>query len=215
MGGTMEHQTDDLGEFGRRLASLERDVTELKGRLGLPTSNESQAWVGHTTRVQDMDAPTAREQLQAVLPALQALARERNERLQFVAFADSQTASGGGPNASRALARDDLVPPLATLAAAVGNPTRAKLLQLLVLKEECSVTELSEGSGATGGNLYQHLNELHGANLLHQPARGRYRLTANGRFTVEMLFWCALQVRRTLPPEFGQSGWFDPQDSKT
>jgi DNA-binding transcriptional ArsR family regulator len=211
----MENQSDDQVEFQRRLASLEREVTELKSRLGMQKLDESNAWVGRIEKVKEMDAPTARDHLQAVLPALQALARERNERLHFVAFADSQTASGGGPDASRAFARDELVQPLASLAAAVGHPTRAKLLQMLLLREECTVTELSEVSGATGGNLYQHLNELHGANLIHQPGRGRYRLTANGQFTVEMLFWCAVQVRRTLPPEFGQSGWFDTEVPKT
>ena len=211
----MENQRDDQVEFRRRLESLEREVTELKGILGRQKRNESHTWVGRIEQVKEVDAQTAMEQLQAVLPALQALARERNERLHFVAFANSQTASGGGPSPSRAFARDELVQPLASLAAAVGNPTRAKLLQLLLLKEECSVAELSEVSGATGGNLYQHLNELHGANLIYQPGRGRYRLTANGQFTVEMLFWCAVQVRRTLPPEIGQSGWFDTQDPKT
>lgn len=211
----MENQRDDQLEFRRRLESLEREVTELKGRLGMHKLNESNAWVGRSERVKEMDAQTARDQLQAVLPALQALARERNERLHFVAFADSQTASGGGPSPSWAFARDELVQPLASLAAAVGNPTRAKLLQMLLLREECTVTELSEVSGATGGNLYQHLNELHGANLIYQPGRGRYRLTANGQFTVEMLFWCAVQVRSNLPPEFGQSAWFDMEDPKT
>lgn len=211
----MENQRNDQVEFRRRLESLEREVTELKEILGRQKRNESHAWVGRIEQVKEVDTQTAMDQLQAVLPALQALAQERNERLHFVAFADSQTASGGGPSPSRTFARDELVQPLASLAAAVGNHTRAKLLQLLLLKEECTAAELSEVSGATGGNFYQHLNELHGANLIYQPGRGRYRLTANGQFTVEMLFWCAVQVRRTLSPEFRQSGWFDPQDPKS
>lgn len=204
----MESQSDDHIEFRRRLESLEQEVIGLKGMLGMQQPNEQNTWVGQVEKVEEMDVQTARAHLQDMLPALQALARERNERLHFVAFADSQTASGGGPGPSRAFARDELVQPLASLAAAAGNPTRAKLLQMLLLRGECTVTELSEVSGATGGNLYQHLNELHGANLIYQPGRGRYRLTANGQFTVEMLFWCAVQVRRNLPPEFGQSGWF-------
>ncbi len=212
----MESQSDDQAEFRHRLESLEQEVIELKGMLGMQQSKEQGTWVvGRVEKVEEMDVQTARTHLQDMLPALQALARERDERLHFVAFADSQTASGGGPTPSRAFARDEMVQPLASLAAAVGNPTRAKLLQMLLLREECTVTELSETSGATGGNLYQHLNELHGANLIYQPGRGRYRLTANGQFTVEMLFWCAVQVRRNLPPEFGQSGWFDTQDHKS
>ena len=212
----MESQSDDQAEFRHRLESLEQEVIELKGMLGMQQSKEQGTWVvGRVEKVEEMDVQTARTHLQDMLPALQALARERDERLHFVAFADSQTASGGGPSPSRAFARDEMVQPLASLAAAVGNPTRAKLLQMLLLREECTVTELSETSGATGGNLYQHLNELHGANLIYQPGRGRYRLTANGQFTVEMLFWCAVQVRRNLPPEFGQSGWFDTQDHKS
>ncbi len=212
----MESQSDDQAEFRHRLESLEQEVIELKGMLGMQQSKEQGTWVvGRVEKVEEMDVQTARTHLQDMLPALQALARERNERLHFVAFADSQTASGGGPSPSRAFARDEMVQPLASLAAAVGNPTRAKLLQMLLLREECTVSELSETSGATGGNLYQHLNELHGANLIYQPGRGRYRLTANGQFTVEMLFWCAVQVRRNLPPEFGQSGWFDTQDHKS
>ena len=212
----MESQSDDQAEFRHRLESLEQEVIELKGMLGMQQSKEQGTWVvGRVEKVEEMDVQTARTHLQDMLPALQALARERNERLHFVAFADSQTASGGGPSPSRAFARDEMVQPLASLAAAVGNPTRAKLLQMLLLREECTVAELSETSGATGGNLYQHLNELHGANLIYQPGRGRYRLTANGQFTVEMLFWCAVQVRRNLPPEFGQSGWFDTQDHKS
>jgi DNA-binding transcriptional ArsR family regulator len=211
----MESQSDDQAEFRHRLESLEQEVIELKRTLGLQQSKEQDIWVGRVEKVEEMDVQTARTHLQDTLPALQALARERNERLHFVAFADSQTASGGGPSPSRAFARDELVQPLASLAAAAGNPTRAKLLQMLLLRGECTVTELSEVSGATGGNLYQHLNELHGANLIYQPGRGRYRLTANGQFTVEMLFWCAVQVRRSLPPEFAQSGWFDTQDHKS
>ena len=212
----MESQSDDQAEFRHRLESLEQEVIELKGMLGMQQSKEQGTWVvGRVEKVEEMDVQTARTHLQDMLPALQALARERDERLHFVAFADSQTASGGGPSPSRAFARDEMVQPLASLAAAVGNPTRAKLLQMLLLREECTVSELSETRGATGGNLYQHLNELHGANLIYQPGRGRYRLTANGQFTVEMLFWCAVQVRRNLPPEFGQSGWFDTQDHKS
>src|SRR5258706_184983 len=212
----MESQSDDQAEFRHRLESLEQEVIELKGMLGMQQSKEQGTWVvGRVEKVEEMDVQTARTHLQDMLPALQALARERNERLHFVAFADSQTASGGGPSFSRAFARDEMVQFFASLVAVVGNPTRAKLLQMLLLREECTVSELSETSGATGGNLYQYLNELHGVNLIYQPGRGRYRLTANGQFTVEMLFWCAVQVRRNLSLEFGQSGWFDTQDHKS
>ena len=70
---------DDLGEVRRRLANLERDVTELKGKLGMPTRNESQTWVSRTTQVPDMDAATAREHLPSRLTSFTG-ARTRAQR---------------------------------------------------------------------------------------------------------------------------------------
>ena len=55
------------------------------------------------------------------------------------------------------------------------------------------------------------LNELHAANLIYQPGRGRYRLTANGQHAADVLFWAALQVRRALAPQIGQGDWFEPE----
>ena len=98
----MESQRDNQGEFGRRLEHLEQEVAELKERLGIQKGKDSPTWIAHIEQVEEMDVQAARDHLQKVLPALQALARERNERLHFVAFADSKIASGGGPSSSRA-----------------------------------------------------------------------------------------------------------------
>jgi hypothetical protein len=123
------------------------------------------------------------------LRALASLAHARQERLLFVGYADTQTAFHAGIIRGRSLASDQLIMPLAVLCAACGNPHRVKLLQILYLRDECSKAELSLASGTVGGNLYQHLGELHRADLLVQPRRGQYRLSARGRFLVELLFW--------------------------
>jgi hypothetical protein len=137
----------------------------------------------------------------------------RNERRILVAYADSQTACADWPITTSVLMRDQNVQPLATLGAACGNPTRAKVLQMLYVRGECSKTELSEASGAVGGNLYQHLGELHRVQLLAQPRRGVYRPSAQGRCIVELLFWCADQGHRMERERSDQDGWFDQEEA--
>jgi hypothetical protein len=68
---------------------------------------------------------------------------------------------------------------------------------------------LTAVAGVEPAELQVVLNQLHEANLLCQPEPIRYRLTANGEHAVGMLFWAALQVRRTLPAQLNQGGWFD------
>jgi len=101
---------------------------------------------------------------------------------------------------------------LATLYAACGNPTRIRLLQTLYMREECTKKELSEASGASGGNLYQQLGELHHIHLITQPQRGHYRLTDQGRSIVEVLFWCAGRLHRSQIRETDQASWFDLEE---
>jgi len=69
--------------------------------------------------------------------------------------------------------------------------------------------ELTTATASDDVEVKRLLNELHAANLVYQPERGRYRLTSNGEHAVGMLFWAALQVRRPLPAQFNQWGWFD------
>ncbi len=80
------------------------------------------------------------------------------------------------------------------------------------MREECTKMELSQVSGASGGNLYQQLGELYRVHLLTQPQRGHYRLTTQGRSLVEVLFWCADRLHKSPVQESGQTGWFDQEE---
>lgn len=214
----MDSPQDDLALLRHRLDLLEQEVRELKmtGLEEVPVGSESQKsqessilpvrgsgdpLVVHASQVKrrkiaDAKALGYKALIQQVLPALLTITKAnnesigRNEHLMLVAFTDGQTAEASWPVTTSLLMRDQNVEPLATLCAACGNPTRAKLLQILCVRGECSKTELSEASGAVGGNLYQHLGELYRVQLLAQPRRGVYQLTARGRYIVELLFWC-------------------------
>ncbi len=202
----MDNQGQDVADLRRRLESIEQQVAKLQ-----PASSWGAApgWVKTTGRVKAMESSAAMTHLHEVLDALHAVAKTANERLLFVASADAQTGSGGGPCAVRRTADDDeTAHALVRVGSAVSNPLRVKLLQALVLHDERTTADLAAACGTSGGNLYQHLGELHAANLIYQPGRGRYRLTANGQHAADVLFWAALQVRRSLPPEVGHGGWF-------
>ncbi len=202
----MASKDHDTADLRRRLENVERHVTALQ--RALPSGTMS-GWVSAPRPVTVMEPAVALAHLQEVLDALQTVAKTANDRLLFVASADAQTGSGGGPSPVRRTADDDeTVQSLIRVGTAVSNPLRVKLLQALVLHDERTTADLAAACGTSGGNLYQHLNELHAANLIHQPGRGRYRLTANGQHAADVLFWAALQVRRSMPPEIGQGGWF-------
>ena len=235
----MDSPQDDLAVLHRRLDLLEQEVRALQmtGLDEIPVGSESQnsqersnlpvrragdPIVVHAGQVKrrtlaDAKALLHKALVQHTLPALLARAQAnnesigRNERRMLVAFADSQTAYADWPITTSLLMRDQNVQPLATLCAACGNPTRAKLLQILCTRGECSKTELSEASGAVGGNLYQHLGELYRVQLLTQPRRGVYQLTARGRRIVELLFWCADQEHHTEREGSDPDGWFDQE----
>jgi len=204
----MADPVDDIADLRRRLERVEQHMA--MGQA-VASSGPSSGWVGTTRPVKAMDPAAAMTHLHDALDALQAVAKTANDRLIFVASADAQTGSGGGPSPVRRTADDDeTVRSLVRVGAAVSNALRVKLLQALVLHGERSTADLAAACGTSGGNLYQHLNELHAANLIYQPGRGRYRLTANGQPAVDVLFWAALQVRRALPPEIGGGSWFEP-----
>ena len=209
----MDNQDQDAADLRRRLERVEQQVAALQSAL---PSGAASGWTSTTRRVAAMEPSAALAHLHDVLNALQAVAKTTNDRLLFVASADAQTGSGGGPCSVRRTADDDeTAGALGRVGTAVSNPLRVKLLQALVLYDERATADLAAACGTSGGNLYQHLNELHAANLIYQPGRGRYRLTANGQHAADVLFWAALQVRRSLPPAIGQGDWFpqDPQDT--
>lgn len=202
----MDREDGDVADLRRRLESVEQQVSKLQSAS---SSGSAPGWVKTTGRVKVMEPSTATTHLHDALDALQAVAKTANDRLLFVASADAQTGSSGGPCSVRRTAGDDeTAQALVRVGAAVSNPLRVKLLQSLVLHNERTTADLAVACGTSGGNLYQHLNELHAANLIYQPGRGRYRLTANGQHAADVLFWVALQVRRSLPPAIGQGGWF-------
>ncbi len=204
----MSDRGDDIADLRRRLERIEQQIG-----MGQPVAPSGVApdWAGTIGRVKKMEPPAAMDYLQGVLGALQSIAKMGNDRLLFVASADARTGSGGGPSpVGRTADDEETARSLVRVGTAVGNPLRVKLLQALVLHEERSTADLAAACGTSGGNLYQHLNELHAANLIYQPGRGRYRLTANGQHAADVLFWAALQVRRGLPPEIGQGNWFEP-----
>lgn len=200
-----DHQ---LTEFTRRLEAVERALVHLQGTQD---TGGHKGWSAKTEATRHFESSEALAHLQQVLPALAALARERNDRLLFVAAADPQTGGSGGPSSVRRLAAgEESVRSAAHLASAVSNPLRARMLRDLLIEGERTTAELAAGSGASGGSLHQHLNELHGANLIYQPARGRYRLTANGQYAAEMFFHAAREVRRASPlPD--QGSWFEEE----
>ncbi len=204
----MGDPVDEIADLRRRLERVEQQIG--MGQPATPSGTAS-GWVGTTSRVKKMEASAAMAHLQGVLDALQSMAKMADDRLLFIASADAQTGSSGGPSPVRRTADDDeTARSLVRVGTAISNGLRVKLLQALVLHGERSTADLAAACGTSGGNLYQHLNELHAANLIYQPGRGRYRLTANGQHAADVLFWAALQVRRALPPEIGGGTWFEP-----
>lgn len=188
---------ESVTDLRRRVKNIERTLAEIlerpvSGRAngdGAPGSVVDQGGGGaHPPALDAVSLPD-------VLPALHDAARARGERLLLVAFAEPEAASGGNTTPVLSLADDENLRPLTTLCAAASNPIRARILQTLLLHGEGTTTALGAASGTGGGNLYQHLNELQGANLIYQPGRGRYSLTLTGRQAVELLFWCARQAR--------------------
>jgi len=209
----MDNQGQDAADLRQRLERVEQQVAKLHA---MASSGSAPGWVKTTGRVKVMEPSVAMAHLHDVLDALQAVAKAANDRLLLVASADAQTGSGGGPDSIRRTAGDDeTAQSLVRVGTAVSNPLRVKLLQALVLHDERTTADLAAACGTSGGNLYQHLNELHAANLIYQPGRGRYRLTANGQHAADVLFWAALQVRRSLPPAIGQGGWFQQETQDT
>jgi DNA-binding transcriptional ArsR family regulator len=194
----LEHEVLALKEAQQKQQEQNIPVETIQPTIDLhsPASNDYAWFVSDSKRIKKMSLRDAKRVLvHDGLRALTTAAHEMKERLLFVAFADTQTAFKDGAIRTRSLVTEQNVPLVATLGSACGNPTRARMLQYIYEQEECTKTELSTASGAVGGNLYQHLNELHRAHLLTQPRRGIYRLTPQGRNIVEVLFWSAIQTR--------------------
>ena len=188
---------DGMGELKERLAALEEQMAGItQAWQGLADLKPGATLVvGESWATAQPETPEATQLLRDFLPALSQMAQTANQPLLFVATADGQQSAGGSPIPFASLAVEENVRPLADLGAALGNLSRVKMLQALLTQEECSTVALAEASGASGGNLYQHLSELHTANLVFQPSRGRYRLTPTGGWIVAMLFYCGFQVR--------------------
>lgn len=197
---------EELQTLRQRVDRLEQDLAALQG------TPPPRGWTKQVQSVPTLDLATAEDLLQGVLPALLTIAQARQEAQLFVAFAEQDTASGGGPSPIRGHLRDEHLEPLTRLGTAVSNGSRAKLLQVLRLQGESTTAALASASSLAGGNLYQQLNELHAANLIFQPQRGKYRLTPSGRFAVDLLFYAALQVRGGPAQVQGQGTWFAPAD---
>lgn len=191
-----------------------RDEPEALGRGAAPPPAPEGQWRSEIVHAAPMDPACAMELLKSAMQAVQSIARDRGKRVLFVATGDPRGGGAGGPDSVRGMASDEeTAEHLARLASAVGSPEVVKLLQALVLAEERTTAELADAGGATGADLARHLDALHEAHLIYQPGRGRYRLTASGRYAAEMLFWSALQVRRSLPSWTGQGGWYGADDS--
>jgi hypothetical protein len=205
----MATSDENLQTLRQRVERLEQELAAVQGKPAPP-----QSWTTRIQFVPTLDLATAQELLQGVLPALLTIAKARQEAQLFVAFAEQETASGGGPEPIRWQFGDAHLEPLTRLGTAVSNASRVKLLQVLRREGESTTAALGAASGLAGGNLYQQLNELHAANLLFQPQRGKYRLTPSGRFAVDLLFYAALQVRGGPAQEQGQGKWYATTDQE-
>ena len=175
------------------------EIADLKDRVAtLEQRLESVAWLWQNSDSEDTNPATSNRSvtepavekiLKDLLPALGGLAASRDERLLIVAHAGPHGAEGGNPLSVTSLANEESVRSLAGLGSAIGHISRVKMLQALLTQQECTTTVLAEVSGASGGNLYQHLNELDTAKLVFQPSRGHYRLTPTGESAVALLFY--------------------------
>jgi hypothetical protein len=147
---------------------------------------------------------------QAAVVATRAIAQRHGDRMIFVGWAAGDGTGGfGGPDSPRRIAEDaETSDHLIRLATNVASQAAVTILQSLLTGDQ-SREALASVAGVESTELQHVLSGLHEVNLLYQPERGHYRLTANGEHAVGMLFWAALQVRRPLPAQLNQGGWFD------
>jgi hypothetical protein len=147
---------------------------------------------------------------QAAVAAARAIARLHGDRMVFVGWAaENGTGGFGGPDSPRRIADDaETSGHLIRLATNIASQAAVTILRSLLSGDQ-SREALASIAGVEGTELQRVLNGLHKVNLLYQPERGHYRLTANGEHAVGILFWAALQVRRPLPAQLNQRGWFD------
>jgi DNA-binding transcriptional ArsR family regulator len=197
----------ELGEVKAKLEQLQNELNSIKELLEPVVKNQ---WSNLTQNNppgtgQMFDPAAAEATFRQALITLRTIALLRNERFIFVAAADSQNVTTSGPQPVQTLLTEEVKPLLAKLGAALSNPTRLKMLFVLLSQEECTTSLLAETSGVSGGNLYQQLNELYSANLIFQPSRGRYRLSEIGRLIVEVLSWGVLNIGKSG----SQPGWFE------
>lgn len=197
----------ELGEVKAKLRHFEDELSTMKELLQHVVERQgANPSMGNTPGTNQIFDPTAAEAaFRQTLITLRSIAVLRNERFIFIATADPQNVTTSGPQAVQALLTEEIKPLLAKLGAALSNPTRLKMLFVLMLQEECTTGLLAETSGVSGGNLFQQLNELYSANLILQPSRGRYRLTEFGRIVVEVLSWAVSNVGKT----WTQPDWFE------
>ncbi len=196
----------DLSEVKAKLRHLENELSSIKELLepvvrsqGANLTQKNSPGTGPI-----FDPAAAEAAFRQALITLRSMAVLRNERFIFIAAADPFNVTTSGPQPVQALMTEEIKPLLAKLGAALSNPTRLKMLFVLMLQEECTTGLLAEASGANGGNLFQQLNELYNANLIFQPSRGRYRLSEIGRLLVEVLAWAVSNIRKSSQP-----GWFE------
>ena len=141
---------------------------------------------------------------------LKRIAQRHGDRMVFAGWAGADGTGGfGGPDSPRRIADDEeTTTHLVRLGTCLASQPAVKILRALLAGDQTQ-DELTAASASDDVEVKRLLNELHAANLVYQPERGRYRLTSNGEHAVGMLFWAALQVRRPLPAQFNQWGWFD------
>ena len=73
--------------------------------------------------------------------------------------------------------------PLDAVMRSLADPTRRAVFERIASTDECSVAELTEGSGVTQSAISQHLRSLKEAGLVADRAQGRnvyYRLEPKG-----------------------------------
>lgn len=89
---------------------------------------------------------------------------------------------------------------LALVLAALGNPHRLAIVQLL-LQQPASAQELQAALVVSSpGQLYHHLKELRTAGILDQHQRGTYHLTPQHVVPILALLAASSNIAQTLPP---------------
>ena len=156
------------------------------------------------------DLNTFVEACQAAVRAARPIAQRHGDRMVFVGWVGTDGTSGfGGPDSPRRIAEDEETSAhLVRLATCIANQAAVTLLRTLLSGEQPR-ERLASTAAVDRAALQIVLNQLHEANLIFQPEPDRYSLTANGEHAVGMLFWAALQVRKPLPGQLNQGGWFD------